>query len=617
MLRVFAKEILNGRIVLDKPFLEKASNRKVWDAIPSNSVAHIIKFAEEHLNYNWPSFLATNFLAFERTGDRMAWQKPMLERRHILANLIIAECIEYKGRFLDDITNGIILTCEETYWGYSAHRYGGTTGIQQNYDPYIDLHAANTGSLLAAATYLLSDELHPTVIERALAEIKFRILDAFLKHDDFWWQGIPSFPGEKRLVNNWNSWICQNLMFTYLLASENEEYMHKGIAKVMDVLSYFIDALPQDGGCDEGAAYWFGAAGAMFVALEQLYTASRGKINIYDNEKIKKSGNFFAKMFISEKYIVNFNDAYHKKDGGEDWWILFWFGKRTNNPILCDIGKRYWKSIDEKIYFPPQFKLYNIFALFSQEEICSYEFDVQVEDSSFLEDLQILTVWQDRKSTKGLFLATKGGHNDESHNHNDVGTITVYADGEPLLVDPGMGIYTKNHFNENRYDIWNHQSSWHNLPEINGAMQSAGRNYTAKNVSVTYGDVVNFDVDLEDAWHSDSGLEKYHRNVKFDKINGIIIVSDIFEFANSNNKVTENLIISAPCEIKDEKLVVSMLNDTKCQIAWDFPANARIEYKDVSDDELLDKMWENGLCRVRLSIECEKKAVLKYSVKII
>ena len=33
--------------------------------------------------------------------------------------------------------------------------------------------------------------------------------------------------------------------------------------------------------------------------------------------------------------------------------------------------------------------------------------------------------------------------------------------------------------------------------------------------------------------------------------------------------------------------------------------------------ELLDKMWENGLCRVRLSIECEKKAVLKYSVKII
>ena len=79
-----------------------------------------------------------------------------------------------------------------------------------------------------------------------------------------------------------------------------------------------------------------------------------------------------------------------------------------------------------------------------------------MEDSSFLEDLQILTVWQDRKSTKGLFLATKGGHNDESHNHNDVGTITVYADGEPLLVDPGMGIYTKNHFNENRYDIWNH-----------------------------------------------------------------------------------------------------------------------------------------------------------------
>lgn len=43
MLRVFAKEILDGRIVLDKLLLEKASNRKVWDTIPSSSVGVAIK----------------------------------------------------------------------------------------------------------------------------------------------------------------------------------------------------------------------------------------------------------------------------------------------------------------------------------------------------------------------------------------------------------------------------------------------------------------------------------------------------------------------------------------------------------------------------------------------
>ena len=36
-------------------------------------------------------------------------------------------------------------------------------------------------------------------------------------------------------------------------------------------------------------------------------------------------------------------------------------------------------------------------------------------------------------SVKGLFLAAQGGHNAESHNHNDVGNFIVYADGEPRL----------------------------------------------------------------------------------------------------------------------------------------------------------------------------------------
>ena len=38
----------------------------------------------------------------------------------------------------------------------------------------------------------------------------------------------------------------------------------------------------------------------------------------------------------------------------------------------------------------------------------------------------------------GLYLAAKGGHNDESHNHNDIGNFIVYADGRPILIDAGV-----------------------------------------------------------------------------------------------------------------------------------------------------------------------------------
>ncbi len=39
----------------------------------------------------------------------------------------------------------------------------------------------------------------------------------------------------------------------------------------------------------------------------------------------------------------------------------------------------------------------------------------------------------------GWFLATKGGFNNESHNHNDVGTFSLYVNTIPVLIDAGVG----------------------------------------------------------------------------------------------------------------------------------------------------------------------------------
>lgn len=60
----------------------------------------------------------------------------------------------------------------------------------------------------------------------------------------------------------------------------------------------------------------------------------------------------------------------------------------------------------------------------------------------------------------------KAGCNNDSHNHNDVGSVTLYRDGRPLLVDIGVETYSKKTFSAQRYEIWTMQSSWHNLPEF-------------------------------------------------------------------------------------------------------------------------------------------------------
>jgi hypothetical protein len=86
------------------------------------------------------------------------------------------------------------------------------------------------------------------------------------------------------------------------------------------------------------------------------------------------------------------------------------------------------------------------------------------------------------RDNAGLFLATHGGHNDESHNHNDVGDFIIYYKGKPMIIDAGRGNYTARTFSKQRYELWFTQSQHHNLPMINGIGQKDGRSFEAHDV---------------------------------------------------------------------------------------------------------------------------------------
>ena len=70
------------------------------------------------------------------------------------------------------------------------------------------------------------------------------------------------------------------------------------------------------------------------------------------------------------------------------------------------------------------------------------------------------------RNKTGFFVAAKGGNNAESHNHNDVGSFELYIDQTPMIIDAGVGAYTRQTFSSERYAIWNTQSNYHNLPII-------------------------------------------------------------------------------------------------------------------------------------------------------
>ena len=120
-------------------------------------------------------------------------------------------------------------------------------------------------------------------------------------------------------------------------------------------------------------------------------------------------------------------------------------------------------------------------------------------------------------------LAVKAGNNGESHNHNDVGSVTLYKDGRPVLIDIGVETYTNKTFSADRYDIWTMQSAWHNLPTFEGVMQRDGTAFAARDVEVDLARAATMSMDIAGAYPPEAGLRSYRRTVTLTKGQGVEI----------------------------------------------------------------------------------------------
>ncbi|MGH9341899.1 MAG: hypothetical protein ACRD1R_20505 [Acidobacteriota bacterium] len=194
-----------------------AAQRQGWQKLPRPVREAHIRLGEEALDYDWAPLPASLFLEYARTGNRSNYEGVRRERRDRLADLVLAECMEGKGRFIDVIVNSIWATCEETYWGVPAHLglQKAGAGLPDISEPTVDLFAAETGALLAWTHYLLGpqlEEVSPLIPERIRLEVDRRILAPNWEREDFWWMG---FSG--RRVNNWNPWVNSNWLTAVLL----------------------------------------------------------------------------------------------------------------------------------------------------------------------------------------------------------------------------------------------------------------------------------------------------------------------------------------------------------------------------------------------------------------
>ncbi len=257
-----------------KPF-PKTDDREAWARVPSGVKEDFIHRAEGYLDFKWEPLPATLVLEYVRNGNRSNYEAISFGKRKALGTLLIAEILEDQGRFTDQIMNGVWSICEESYWGVTAHIGGqhAGPGLPDVADPYVDLFAAETATFLTLTDYFVGEKLDaisPLVRERIQYEVNLRIFTPVMSWTHGGWA-----PGEKaRRPNNWNPWICSNWLMSALLLEQDEERRVSMVRKILVVIDEFLDAIPEDGGCDEGPGYWNVAAASLFDNLSILDVAS-------------------------------------------------------------------------------------------------------------------------------------------------------------------------------------------------------------------------------------------------------------------------------------------------------------------------------------------------------
>ncbi|HMR93140.1 MAG TPA: heparinase II/III family protein [Chitinophagaceae bacterium] len=578
------------------------ADRAQWDLLLGKLKEGIVKQGESKLQYTWQVVKATDYLEYERSGSRQVMEKPFGDNNTALSQLIMAELAEGKGRFTDQIINGVWYACDMPSWVLSAHLPVQKTrrNLPDPAEHIIDLTSGDVGSLLSWALYFFRqewDKVNPVISRRLEQAIRERILQPYMARSDYWWQALQDKPGQ--LVNNWNPWCNFNVLTCFLLIEKNKDSLAAAVYRTMQSTDKFINYVKEDGACEEGPSYWGHAAGKLYDYLQLLSYATAGRISIFDKPMIKDMGEYISRSYVGKGWVVNFADASAK--GGGDAGLIYRYGKAVSSTEMqsfaaqllanghkdnIQAGRDFFRTL-ENIRFHPELQQAKpampsaMYTWYPQTQFCYM------------------------KTNSGFFFAAKGGFNNESHNHNDVGSFSLYADEVPVLIDAGVGTYTRQTFSSERYTIWTMQSNYHNLPLINGQAQVYGAKYRAADVLFNAGKK-QFSLDISGAYGEEAAVKKWVRTYTLSE-KGLRIEDQAALTATKDTTVFYFMTWAEP-DISDPGKVVLKKENTSITLQYDAALLTALAEVVPQTDTRLSNVWGDKLYRLALRV---KKPALK------
>ena len=574
----------------------------------------IVKYAEEYLETEIPLLPVSLFCDFYETKTRSGYENKYKLRRDMCLYMLLAEAYERKGRFISKIIDVLWAILDEACWTLPAHMYHYPKLPFPRFpvacdagDPVaLDLQTSQTAGLLSAVSLLLPDELDtvsPYIRKRIDKTVYERAVRPYIEYK-YKWSGELA---EGSFINNWLTNITQNVLFATAVTVRDFETRKCVMDIAMNRLDRYVAEQPKDGLCDEGPGYWGAAGGNLFDALELIYDMSGGKISVFENPVIRAIGEYIARVHIDGPYYLNFADAFPKLyHGGK---MIMRYGEKCKSETLYSFGKMLSRdeNPDKYYYYGGVYRLIKDFMTKKVTEADT----VTAETSVWFSTDKVAIFRESEVTSKGLFLATKGGSNAEMHNHNDVGCLVVYKNGKPVIVDPSHGSYDNGFFGPTRYERWFMKSSGHSIPTVNGIEEREGKEFSSSDeVCDVEGKSVT--MNIAGAFPKDAGIIKMHRTCSLKE--GEITVTDEVLCERESDVCFSFVLVDEPKLVEDG--VLSVGEDVLMTYDKSLTLSILPICNEKSFEDLNIKRWwgHDNLWRVALTAH-GKEAVSKLTIK--
>ncbi len=404
-------------------------------------------------NYENKPILAlpfSKFKLFHLNGDRGQYQAEYFDRRKRLMLLqILAICDDKYIEPLEDIVSAI---CDELVWSVPAHCLDRETCNTYKYDE-IDLFATETSFYLSETAYVFKDKLSPDILKRIKHSVKNKIVDVC---------ETTLLPMD-RMKNNWAPVCACGIGISYLYLFPERFNLVKD--RLFSAMARYLNNIDSDGYCSEGFSYWVYGFGFIALFCDIYYQITEKWPKILDSEVVKNTLNYAKNCILGNGKFLPISDGGMTNEHAE---------RDTLTVINRLFNVNISKGGEDVVTADTQaLGLRGLYA-------CGVELpavDKNLGDA-FFESSQVLI-----KREKEYIFISKGGHNAEMHNHNDIGSFSIFRNGKMYIVDPGAGEYTAKYFGDRklRYskEVFTCSSYAHSVPIVDGIVQDYGKEYNA------------------------------------------------------------------------------------------------------------------------------------------